>query len=71
MDEEPTLRVGESGAVYFEIAGAHYGPGGPRGVVTRDVALSPDAVQTRYDIADLSEDEDLSTYVAELRAADQ
>jgi len=29
-----TLRVGESGAVYFAVNGTHYGPAGPNGTVT-------------------------------------
>ncbi len=66
LEEAPSLRVGESGSVYFQVADAHYGPVGPQGTITRDVALSVDAVTERYDLADLSQDEDLSTYVAEL-----
>ncbi|MEM6586954.1 MAG: RodZ domain-containing protein [Pseudomonadota bacterium] len=66
LEEAPSLRVGESGSVYFQVADAHYGPVGPQGTITRDVALSVDAVTDRYDLADLSQDEDLSTFVAEL-----
>ncbi|MEL7255956.1 MAG: RodZ domain-containing protein [Pseudomonadota bacterium] len=66
LEEAPSLRVGESGSVYFQVADAHYGPVGPQGTITRNVALSVDALTERYDLADLSQDEDLSTYVAEL-----
>ena len=39
--EDPaTLRVGESGALYFAVNGTHYGPAGPRGQITSDLALS-------------------------------
>ena len=30
-EEPPTLRVGESGAIYFAVNGQHYGPAGTRG----------------------------------------
>jgi cytoskeletal protein RodZ len=66
----PTLRVGESGAVYFEVDGRHYGPVGPRGSVTSDLALAADGLTERYSVADLSEDRDLSRYVAELEQGD-
>ena len=71
LEQAPNLRVGESGAVYFQVADAHYGPVGPRGTITRDVALSIDAVTDRYNLADLTQDEDLSTYVAELETGAQ
>ena len=64
--EPPTLRVGESGAVYFEVAGKHYGPVGPNGSVTSDLALAADGLTERYSVADLSQDRDLSRYVAQL-----
>ncbi|MEO0370386.1 MAG: RodZ domain-containing protein [Pseudomonadota bacterium] len=66
LEEAPSLRVGESGSVYFQVADVHYGPVGPQGTITRDVALGANAVMERYHLADLSQDEDLSTYVAEL-----
>ncbi len=69
-EQAPSLRVGESGAVYFQVADAHFGPVGPRGVVTRDVSLAAEALTDRFDLADLSQDEDLSTYVAELELSD-
>jgi cytoskeletal protein RodZ len=34
-EEPPVLRVGESGAVYFVVNGAHYGPAGQRRAVRR------------------------------------
>ncbi len=66
LEQPPSLRVGESGAVYFKVADAHLGPVGPRGVVTRDIALAVDALTERFDLADLDADEDLSSYVASL-----
>ena len=67
-EEPPTLRVGESGAVYFEVAGQHYGPVGPQGSVTSGLALDGAALTSRYDVADLSQDGDLMRLVAELDA---
>lgn len=59
----PRLRIGESGAVYFAVAGQHYGPVGQDGAVSSDVALSPEAVLEDYQMADLSTDSDLAAVV--------
>ncbi|NBD29725.1 MAG: DUF4115 domain-containing protein [Alphaproteobacteria bacterium] len=71
-EEAPTLRIGESGAVYFAVNGDHYGPVGPRGAVSSNVALSTEEVLDGYDLADLSADSDLAAVVnvAELQGAD-
>lgn len=62
--EEPaTLRIGESGAVYFAVNGAHYGPVGPRGSVSSNVALSVDNLTSEYTVADLTADSDLAEVV--------
>ncbi|MCW1951246.1 MAG: helix-turn-helix domain-containing protein [Octadecabacter sp.] len=62
--EDPaTLRIGESGAVYFAVNGAHYGPVGPRGQVTSNLALSVDNLTTSYAVADLTADSDLAEVV--------
>lgn len=62
--EEPaTLRVGESGAMYFAINGTHYGPVGRRGVVTSNVELTTNSLTETYAVADLSADDDLATIV--------
>jgi hypothetical protein len=64
--EEPArLRVGESGSVYFAVNGQHYGPVGPRGTVTSNVALSVDNLTERFAVADLAADVDLARTVAE------
>ena len=65
-EEPPTLRVGESGAVYFAVNGAHYGPAGPSGAVTANLSLSSGALTERYAQADPQADSDLETVVAEL-----
>ncbi len=64
----PTLRVGESGAIYFKVAGQHYGPAGPRGSVTSNLALLPADLTETLEVADLAQDSDLERYVAELSA---
>lgn len=61
--EPATLRVGESGAVYFAVNGAHYGPVGARGKVTSNLALSVDNLTTSFVIADLMADSDLADVV--------
>ncbi|QIE44776.1 DUF4115 domain-containing protein [Pseudohalocynthiibacter aestuariivivens] len=65
----PTLRVGESGAIYFRVDGQHYGPAGPRGSVTTNLALAAADLSGTLSVADLTQDSDLSRYVAELAQA--
>lgn len=60
-----TLRVGESGAIYFAVNGQHYGPAGPSGQVTSKVALSAEALSANYSVADLTIDRDLARMVAD------
>ena len=68
LTEDPaTLRVGESGAIYFAVNGQHFGPAGPRGSVTSQVALSADALTEKYQVADLNADRDLARVVAEVQ----
>ena len=62
-EEAATLRIGESGAVYFAVNGAHYGPVGPRGSVTSNLALSVDNLTETYAVADLTADTDLAEVV--------
>lgn len=62
--EEPaTLLIGESGAVYFAVNGAHYGPVGPSGQVTSNLALSVDNLTSEYSVADLNAHSDLADVV--------
>ena len=69
-EEPPTLRVGESGAIYFDVDGTLFGPVGPRGTVTAGFAMSREAVTTAMSVADLRQDDDLARMVAEARAAE-
>jgi cytoskeletal protein RodZ len=62
MEEPPTLRAGESGAIYFALNGKHYGPIGSHGAVTRNLTMSIDLVTENFDVADFNKDEDLRHY---------
>jgi len=72
-EEPPTLRAGESGAIYFALNGQHFGPVGNRGVVTSNLPLSTDEIAARFQVADLDQDRDLARMVAEaqLQPVDQ
>ena len=61
-----TLRTGNSGAVYFSVAGQTYGPVAPGAQVVSNVALAADAVTASFETADLDGDRDLARVVAEL-----
>ncbi|WP_353475126.1 DUF4115 domain-containing protein [Salipiger sp. H15] len=61
-----SVRVGESGAVYFAVNGQTYGPVGASGTVTKNLPLSVEHLTTAYKVADLTRDADLSRVVAEL-----
>lgn len=63
-DVPPTLRTGESGAVFFAVKGQTYGPAGGAGQVTKNIALTPDALTQRYAAADPASDEGLARAVA-------
>lgn len=69
-EEAPTLHAGESSGIYFIVNGEHRGPVGNRGVVTRGVVLSPEAVEERYLVAEIdSADRALLEQVAEALTA--
>ncbi|MFZ5709084.1 MAG: helix-turn-helix domain-containing protein [Pseudomonadota bacterium] len=68
-EEPPTLRVGESGSLYFAVNGQTYGPAGDRGSVTKNLTLSPEALTSKYALADLSRDQDLARFVAVAEAS--
>lgn len=67
-EQAPSLRVGESGAIYFAVDGQHYGPAGESGTITKNLALAADSLTGRYDPADPTQDRDLARMVAELRS---
>lgn len=63
--EEPaTLRVGESGAVYFAVNGTAFGPAGPNGSVTSNLNLSAAHLLETYQVADLTADQGLAAAVS-------
>lgn len=68
-EEAPKLRTGESGAIYFAVNGAHFGPVGNRGQVSKNVDLSVDGVLERFEVADLADVKNsaLATMVAALK----
>lgn len=63
----PTLRTGESGAIYFALSGEYYGPVGETGTITSKLPLDVDSLKARYTVADLAADEALATTVVELQ----
>ena len=65
-EEPPSLRVGESGSIYFRVNGQHYGPAGTPGTVTAALSLSETNLSQGLETADLNADQDLAKLVAEL-----
>lgn len=65
-EEPPTLRVGESGAIYFAVNGKHFGPVGPRGAVSSNVPLSAENLTTTLAVADPARDNDFATQVTQV-----
>jgi len=68
-EQPPTLRTGESGAIYFALNGEYYGPVGQTGRVTSNLTLAVDFLKQTYTVADLAADEALATTVVELQNA--
>jgi cytoskeletal protein RodZ len=64
MEEAPLLRAGNSGSVYFAVNGQTYGPAAPGAQVVKNVALSPEALKSSYQVADLTSDPDLAALVS-------
>ncbi len=69
-EEPPTLRTGESGALYFAMAGGCYGPVGDRGAITSNLPLDNQALVELYDPVDPSENQSLSRMFAALQETD-
>lgn len=63
LEAPALLRAGNSGSVYFNVAGKTYGPAASGASVVKNVALSPDAVTQNFALADLTGDADLAQYV--------
>ncbi|SLN15981.1 hypothetical protein ROA7450_00392 [Roseovarius albus] len=68
-EEAQIARIGESGAVYFQVDGKLYGPAGNSGSVTSNLKLDADSITGAYQYAAPEQDDDLFKYVAELNTA--
>ena len=60
LEEAPTLRAGNSGAVYFKVNGDVFGPAGGAGGVAKNVALSAANLSDSYAVADPTQSGDLA-----------
>jgi len=69
-EEPPTLRTGESGALYFAMADGCFGPVGARGSITSNLPLDTQALAALYDPVDPTADRSLSRMFADLASTD-
>jgi cytoskeletal protein RodZ len=56
LQQAPVLRSGNSGSVYFSVAGKTYGPAAPGAQVVKNVSLAAESLTTAYTLADLGGD---------------
>ncbi|OCX66075.1 4-hydroxy-3-methylbut-2-en-1-yl diphosphate synthase [Thioclava sp. SK-1] len=64
LAQAPTLRTGESGAIYFAVNGVAHGPAGAKGAVTKNIALSAENLSQAYAMADPQADAALTSMFA-------
>jgi cytoskeleton protein RodZ len=64
LEEAPVLRSGNSGSLFFKVAGEVYGPAGDPGSVAKNVALSVDNLTAAYSTVDPNENAGLAHYLA-------
>ncbi|MDF3413527.1 DUF4115 domain-containing protein [Sulfitobacter sp. M57] len=69
-EEPPTLRTGESGALYFAMADGCYGPVGARGSITSNLPLDNQALTALYEPVDPTADRSLTRMFADLASSD-
>ncbi|GLT09867.1 4-hydroxy-3-methylbut-2-en-1-yl diphosphate synthase [Sulfitobacter porphyrae] len=69
-EEPPTLRTGESGALYFALADACVGPVGARGAITSNLPLHHEALAELYAPVDPTKEQPLSRMFADLAGSD-
>ncbi|NNE52159.1 MAG: DUF4115 domain-containing protein [Sulfitobacter sp.] len=69
-EEPPTLRTGESGALYFAMADGCFGPAGARGSITSNLPLNNEALAELYQPVDPNEDRTLNRMFADLSESD-
>ena len=61
-----TIRVGESGSIYYIVDGKTYGPTGTRGAITESFSLASADVSAALPEANIARDSDLSAVLADL-----
>lgn len=59
LETAPIFRTGNSGSVYFVVAGVTHGPVAPGANVVKDISLAPEALMQEFAVADCSLDGDL------------
>lgn len=69
-ENPPVLRAGNSGAVYFAVNGATYGPAAPGASVVKNLKLSAEVLTSTFQIADASKDPELAKIVAMAQATE-
>ena len=69
-EEPPTLRTGESGALYFAMGSDCFGPVGDRGSITSNLPLQAQALAELYEPVDPTVDSSLSRMFADLQGTD-
>lgn len=62
-DQPPVLRAGNSGSLYFKLAGQVYGPAGSGTATVKNVALGSTDLRDAYQVADLNSDSALAEVV--------
>ena len=68
-EEPPTLRTGESGALFFAMSDGCYGPVGARGSVTSNLTLDSVQLAEAYEAVDPNADTSLSRMFADLNGS--
>jgi cytoskeletal protein RodZ len=69
LEQAASLRSGNSGSIYFVVNGKTFGPAAPGAQVVKGVTLSPEALSTKYTVADLSGDADLAQFIVNVADA--
>lgn len=68
-EEAPSLRAGNSGSLFFKVAGQVYGPAGNGASTAKNVALSADALTESYALANPDDDSELAKFVTVAQVA--
>lgn len=69
MEEPPTLRVGDAGALYFTVNGQTHGPAGARGAIADKIALGSSILTEQFAAVDPADDTDAREAVQVAEAA--